>query len=181
MHMSTKLQIPADLTVKVEGDSIIVAGPKGAVERKFPTRNLGVKIAGNEIELVVAGSTARHKALEGAFRAHIKNMFSGVQEPFVYKLKITYVHFPMTVKLEGETFTVKNFLGSKRDKIAKIPKGATVKVEGDMITVSSPDIELAGRAVTLIEQTTRISNRDRRVFLDGIYLVERRGKPVMLT
>ncbi len=181
MHMSTKLQIPAGLTAKVEGDRIIVTGPKGAVERKFPVRNLEIKTSGNEIELAPISVTAKYKALEGAFKAHIKNMFKGVQEPFVYKLKITYVHFPMTVKLEGETFTVKNFLGSKRDKIAKIPKGAVVKVEGDMITVSSPDIELAGKAVTLIEQTTRISNRDRRVFLDGIYLVERSGKPVTLT
>ena len=126
-------------------------------------------------------ATAKYKALEGAFRAHILNMFKGVQEPFVYKLKITYVHFPMTVKLEGKTFTVKNFLGSKRDKIAKLPEGVVVKIDGDIITVSSPDIELAGKTITLIEQTTRISNRDRRVFLDGIYLIERDGKPVTLT
>jgi large subunit ribosomal protein L6 len=179
--MSTKLQIPAGLQVKTAGDRITVTGPNGTVERKFPTRNLDIKVAGNEVELIPMDATAKYKALEGAFRAHIANMFRGVQEPFVYKLKITYVHFPMTVKIEGKTLTVKNFLGSKRDKIAKLPEGVAVKIDGDIITVSSPDIELAGKTVTLIEQTTRISNRDRRVFLDGIYLIERSGKPVTLT
>jgi|SRR3989344_5090624 len=179
--MSTKIQIPAGLTVQIAGDKIIVIGPKGSVERKFPVKNLEIKQVGAEIEVAPPGKTATYKALEGAFAAHIRNMFKGVQEPFVYKLKITYVHFPMTVKIEGNKLTVKNFLGAKRDKIAKIPTGVVVKLDGDFITVSSPDIELAGKTVSLIEQTTRISNRDRRVFLDGIYLIEKQGRLILTT
>ena len=179
--MSISIRIPAGQTVKIAGDKIIVSGPKGTVERKFPIRNLNINVSGDTVQIAAMGKTAHHRMLEGTFNAHINNMLRGTQEPFVYKLKVTYVHFPMTVTIAGEKITVKNFLGAKRDKIAKIPAGVTVKLEGDIIAVSSPDIELAGKTVSRIEQTTRISNRDRRVFLDGIYLIERRGRPITLT
>ena len=47
--MSTKLQIPAGLQGKTAGDRVTVTGPKGVVERKVTTRNMDLKIAGNEV------------------------------------------------------------------------------------------------------------------------------------
>ncbi len=176
-----KLDVPAEIQVKIEGDRIVVAGPKGKVERKYPVKNLEIKITAKEIEVVARGKTAQHRALEGTFMAHIKNMLKGVVEPFTYKLKIAYVHFPMSAKLQGSELIVSNFLGSKQNQIVKLPKDATVKVENEIITVTSPDIEIAGKAATLIEQSTKISNRDRRVFLDGIYIIEKCGRPITTT
>jgi len=171
--MSTKLQIPQGVKAEVAGDRLIVTGPKGIAERKYPTRNIQIKISGGELELI----TDVH-ALENTFAAHIKNMFRGVQEPFVYKLKISYIHFPMTVSLQNSEFSVTNFLGERRQRRTKLPEGAEVKIDGDFITITSPNIELAGKAATLIEQLTRVRSRDRRTFLDGIYMVEKAGVPV---
>lgn len=171
--MSTKIQIPDGIKAETAGDRIIVTGPKGTVERKYPTRNLQANVSAGEIEL-----TAETRALENTFAAHVKNMFMGAKEPFVYKLKISYVHFPMTASFQNSEFIVTNFLGERRQRKARLPKGVNVKIEGDFITITSPDIELAGKAATLIEQLTRVRSRDRRTFLDGIYMVEKAGVPV---
>jgi len=168
--MSTKLNVPDGIKTEVAGDKIIVSGPKGTVERKFPVRNLTIKAAGGEIEL-----SAERLALENTFVAHIRNMLRGVVEPFTYKLKIAYVHFPMTASIQNLEFSITNFLGERRPRKARLPKGVDVKIDGEFITVTSPDIELAGKAATLIEQLTRISARDRRTFLDGIFMVEKPG------
>ncbi|MBI2041018.1 MAG: 50S ribosomal protein L6 [DPANN group archaeon] len=175
---SAKIAIPAAVKVKIEGDKIIVEGQKGKVERTYPVKNIEIKVSGSSIEINVRGKTAHHRALEGTFRAHIKNMLRGVVEPFIYRLKVAYVHFPMSAKIQGSELIVTNFLGAKQNQIVKIPNNVAVKVENEIITVSSPDIELAGKTVTLIEQSTRVSKRDRRVFLDGIYLIEKYGKPI---
>lgn len=171
--MSTKLQIPQGVKAEIAGDRIIITGPKGTVERKYPTRNIQIKISGGELELLTDV-----RALENTFAAHIKNIFKGVQTPFVYKLKISYIHFPMTVSLQNSEFSVTNFLGERRQRKTKLPKGIDINIDGEFITITSPDVELAGKAATLIEQLTRVRSRDRRTFLDGIYMVEKAGVPV---
>ncbi len=175
---SASIEIPAGIKASVGGDKIIVEGPKGKVERVYPVKNLEIKVSGNGVNITARGKTAQHRALEGTFRAHLKNMLRGVAEHFVYKLKIAYVHFPMSAKVQGSELIVTNFLGAKQNKIVKIPKNVAVKVENEIITVSSSDIEAAGKTATLIERSTRVSGRDRRVFLDGIYLIEKYGRPI---
>ena len=51
-------------------------------------------------------------------------------------------------------------------------------VQGELITVESPDIEIAGMVATKIEQSTRVRKRDRRTFLDGIFMIEKCGQPI---
>ena len=48
-----------------------------------------------------------------------------------------------------------------------------MEIKGDKVTVTGTDVEKAGQTAANIEQSTRISSRDRRVFQDGIFLVRR--------
>lgn len=79
----------------------------------------------------------------------------------------------MNVSLAGSKLSVKNFLGEKIPRITEIPQGVAVKIEGDKITVTSIDTELGGRTSSNIEQLTRIARRDRRIFQDGIYIIQK--------
>lgn len=110
--------------------------------------------------------------------AHMRNIFHGLQHPFVYKLEACNVHFPMTLKIEGNILIINNFLGEKTPRTAEILQNVKVEVKGQQLTVSSADREAAGQTAANIEKATRVPNRDRRIFQDGIFITEKPGREV---
>jgi len=173
-----EVEIPEGVEVTVEKDVVKVKGPKGELERelKYP----GVQIFTEDGKVVVFKEFPRKRdiAIARTFKAHIANMIKGVTEGFTYKLKVVYSHFPMTVKVQGDEVVIENFLGEKNPRRAKILPGVTVKVMGSDVIVEGIDKEKVGQTAANIEQATRITKWDRRVFQDGIYIVEKAGKPI---
>ncbi len=176
--MKEIVEIPEGTEFTVSGQQILAKGPSGEVSRLFPSSRLSISKKDSIIEIENKIKTAASRILVGTFKAHIKNMLKGVQEPFVYKLKAASVHFPMNLSQSENTLKIVNFLGSKKPIEVKIPSGAEVSVEGSDITISSPNIEIAGMTATRMEQATRLTNKDRRVFQDGIFITEKAGKPI---
>ncbi|WP_054839843.1 50S ribosomal protein L6 [Thermococcus sp. JCM 11816] len=174
-----EIEIPEGVEVTVEGNTVKVkGGPKGELQRelKYP----GVQIFTEDGKVVIYKEFPRKKdvAIVRTFKAHINNMIKGVTEGFKYRLKVVYSHFPMTVKVQGDEVVIENFLGEKNPRRAKILPGVTVKVKGSEIEVEGIDKEAVGQTAANIEQATRITKWDRRVFQDGIYIVEKAGKPI---
>ncbi len=97
-------------------------------------------------------------------------MMKGVSEGFTYKLKIVFIHFPMTINVQKNKVVINNFVGERQARIAKIYGDVQVKVEGDDIIVTGNDIENVAQTAANIEQSTKIRNKDLRKFLDGIYV-----------
>lgn len=174
--INQKVKIPEGVTAEVVNGIVKIKGQKGENQRTLSHRNVKISVENGEIILNSKKPTKREKTIIGTFKAHIKNMIKGVTEGFTYKLKVASSHFPISVNTDGKEFVVKNFLGEKIPRKCKIPEGATVKVDGPTITVESIDIEKAGKAAGLIEQATRITKRDRRVFQDGIYITQKPAK-----
>jgi len=174
--ISQKIRIPENVTVEIANGTVKVKGQKGENERTLIHRNVKIQVDDRNILITAKKPTKREKTITGTFKAHIKNLIKGVDEGFTYKLKVCSTHFPMTATADGREVVIKNFLGEKIPRKCNIPEGVSVKVEGSMITVEGVDIEKAGKAASLIEQSTRITKRDRRVFQDGCYIVERPGR-----
>lgn len=173
-----KIKIPEGVEVELDGAKITVKGKNGTNERKFDLGSLKIEKKNNEI--VVGGEkiTRKEKMRMNTVAAHIANMIKGVQDKFEYKLKVCFSHFPITVEVKGNEAIIKNFLGEKVPRKSKIPNEAEVEIKGDIITVTASDIESAGQAAANLETATRIPNRDRRVFQDGIFMTSKCGEPI---
>ena len=167
------LELPAGVTVTADHGNIAVKGPKGEVARRMVAAGVAIKAEGTKVTFTAKKATKREKKMLFTFRAHVKNMVRGVQQPWVYKLKICSGHFPMTVAVTGQMLSIKNFLGEKVPRTCTFKQGVDVKVAGQDITVSSVDREIAGQTAGMIELLTFKPNKDQRTFQDGIYITEK--------
>lgn len=176
--LSENIKIPEGVQASIKDAIMNIKGPKGEISRNVTDPKLKIEMREGKIILSTQRSTKRDKRTVGTFSAHINNMIRGVQKPYVYKLKICSGHFPMTVSITKGEIVIKNFLGEKVPRAAKLRPDATVKMDGDIITVESADKEAAGQTAAKIELLTSVRNRDLRVFQDGIYIIEKDGKAI---
>jgi large subunit ribosomal protein L6 len=173
--MKIEIELPKDYSAKMAGKklAIIYNGKENSREIFHPL--IAIKIEGNKIILESKKETKNIKKILMAYSSHIENMIHGLKTPFVYKLKICASHYPMTVKVEGKKIIINNYLGEKVPRTCKIVGNASVKIDKDIITIESVDKESAGMTAGIIEKTCQIRNHDRRIFQDGIYIIEKEG------
>jgi len=174
--MKKVVQIPEGVEVKIDGMKVSVSG-KNKLERDFYDQTFAksIKIIQEDGKFVVSCDLDKRKikAFVGMVAAHVRNMIKGTQNVYTYKLKVCYVHFPMTVKVEGNVVMINNFLGERQSRQAEIMDGVKVEVKKDDISVISADKEKAGQTAARIETATKITSRDRRVYQDGIFITEK--------
>jgi len=168
------VKIPEGVSVEIDGMKVRVSGPKGTLERDF-SHAKGVRLYKQDNTVIVEAFFAnrRKKALVGTIAGHIENMIIGVTKGWRYKLKIVTTHFPVTVKVVGKEVIIENFLGEKAPRRAKIVGDVKVEVKGKDVIVEGIDIEAVGQTAANIELATKVKDKDRRVFVDGIYIYER--------
>lgn len=173
-----EIEIPEGVEVVLEGDLIKIKGEKGELSREFSFSDIKISRKDNSIILACPSNRRTKRALAGTTESHIKNMIHGVSEGVMYKMKIVYSHFPMNVKVQGDTVVIDNFLGEKHPRRARILEGVDVEVNGPVITLRGISKEMVSQTAANMEQVTKIKNRDLRVFQDGIYIIEKAGRPM---
>ncbi len=172
------IALPEGVTAAIAGSTITVKGKNGEVSKHFLHPRVRLVVEKGSIALTAEKATKREKTILGAFASHLRSMISGVQQPYVYKLRICSGHFPMSVSITGQQISIKNFLGESVPRIRTLLPGTTVKVEDKEITVTSPDKERAGQVAAQIEALCHISQRDIRIFQDGCHIIHKAGKEV---
>lgn len=173
-----KIMMPKGVEVKLDKAILILKGAKGEVKRDFSDKKISIGYAENEITLKAAKFNKVSKKLIKSYAAHIKNMIKGSLEGHKYTLKICSGHFPMNVSTSNNQLVVKNFLGEKIPRTLDLKEGAAVKVEGDLIVVESSSKEIAGQVSADIEQLTKRTGYDGRIFQDGCYIISKDGKEI---
>jgi len=168
--ISEVINVPEDIKVEVDNGIIRASKDSEKLERKV---GYDVRKENNKLIIECENATKREKKLIKTIAAHIRNLIEGLEKKFVYKLQICSVHFPMNVSVSGNELVIKNFLGETKERKAKILDGVEVKIENDIISVESSDKEKAGQTAANIEQATKIKKRDRRIFQDGIFIIEK--------
>ena len=158
------LEIPKEITIEVNGLQIIVKGPKGEITRKFNAHNIIVEKQDNKI--IVKG---KKLSLARTIKSCIKNMCIGVKDGYEKHMKVVFSHFPITLKIQGNKLEIKNFIGEKSARYAKIEKNSELEIKGQDIIIKGIDKEAVGQTAANLMTATRIRNLDPRVFQDGIY------------
>lgn len=177
-ELSKIIEIPQEVEVKIDGNKLIVSGSEGENSREFNIGEINMKKEEHKIMLHHKKATKKEKKTMNSIASHIKNMIEGAQKKFEYKLKICFSHFPVTVEVKNNQAIIKNFLGEKIPRIVKIPKGVEVNSDKTYITIYSSNKELAGQAAANFENATKVKGRDRRVFQDGIHMINKAGREI---
>ena len=168
------VMIPEGVTASIDSDIVTITGPKGSLSREFASPRHDIFHEGGSLLVRIDLPRRKERALAGTWNAHLNNMVKGVTDGFTYTLKALYSHFPMTLAVKGNEFVVNNYFGERVPRSAAIINGVNVKVQNKTeVVVSGIDKEAVGQTAANIERSTTVKKRDRRVFQDGIYLIEK--------
>ncbi len=142
------IQIPEKVEVKIEGDLILIKGPKGELKNKLPA---GVTVEKNGQELIVKvkdETDKKYRSLWGTWRQLINNMLVGVTQGFEKKLEINGIGFRAEVRGKELVLNV----GYSHPVNYAIPQGLEIKVDKNTIIVTGFDKQLVGETAAQIRQ-----------------------------
>lgn len=137
------VSIPDKVKVSVSGDTVLVEGPKGKVQKTFAPV-VKVTVADRKVTFAPLDESRFAKAMYGTVRSVVAGMVRGVTEGYVKDLEIQGVGFKANLK--GNLLDLA--LGYSHPIVMTIPDGIKVTVtDQTKLKVEGPDKQLVG-AVT---------------------------------
>jgi large subunit ribosomal protein L6 len=170
---SVEIEIPDDVSAETDHLELTVEGPNGSVTRRLWYPDIDVSVDDGAVVIASENEDAKTNATVGTFESHVSNMVHGVTEGWEYTMEVYYAHFPMQVTVDGDEVVIENFLGEKAARRAPIRGDTDVQVDGETVRLSGSDKEAVGQTAADIEQLTKVTDKDTRVFQDGVYIVEK--------
>jgi large subunit ribosomal protein L6 len=135
--------IPDKVKVSLNGDTVLVEGPKGKVQKTFAPV-VKVTIADKQVTFAPIEESRFAKAMYGTVRSIVAGMVKGVTDGYSKDLEIQGVGFKANLK--GKQLDLA--LGYSHDILMDIPDGIKVTVtDGTKLKVEGADKQLVG-AVT---------------------------------
>ena len=117
------VQIPAGVTVEIEGATVTVKGSKGELNRSF-SELIKFEQEGEEINVIRVDESTESNAQQGLSRTLLHNMVLGVSEGFEKKLELAGVGYRVQQKGKNLEFS----LGFSHPVIVEAPEGITFEV-----------------------------------------------------
>ena len=171
--MRKEIDIPDEVTVTMDHLELTVEGTNGSVTRRLWYPDIEVTVEDGVVAIASENEDAKTNATVGTFESHVANMIHGVTDGWEYTMEVYYAHFPMQVNVEGDEVVIENFLGESAARRTPIRGDTDVQIDGETVTLSGSDKEAVGQTAADIEQLTKVTDKDTRVFQDGVYIVEK--------
>jgi large subunit ribosomal protein L6 len=172
-EISRTIQVPDDVTLTLKGKTVSLKGAKGSLSRDFSYAPIQIESDGKNVRISAKWPRKKEAALVGTINSHINNMIVGVTKGYTYKIKIVFSHFPISIKYQDKSVLIENFTGERRPRKVPVTGDVKVKIEAEDIILSGIDLEQVSQTAANIEQSTKVRNKDPRVFLDGLYVYEK--------
>ena len=112
------IDVPAGVTVTVEGRNVTVKGPRGTLSRSLPPI-VAVKVDGAVVNVTRPNDETASKAMHGLTRTLVANMVDGVTKGFQKNLDI----IGMGYKAENKPYGLLMSLGYSHQIEVKAPEG----------------------------------------------------------
>ncbi len=142
------IAIPAGITANVEGQTVKVKGPKGALQVVLHD-DVAVKLDGKEIKVDPRTDSKRARAQWGTSRTLIANLIAGVTKGFEQRLEINGVGYRASV--QGKNLQLA--LGYSHDVIYPIPEGIAIATPRPVeIVISGVDRQKVGQVAAEIRE-----------------------------
>jgi large subunit ribosomal protein L6 len=170
------IELPDEVSAEVDHLELTIEGPNGSVTRRLWYPDVTVEVADDEVVIETDAEDANTLSTVGTFESHVENMVHGVQDGWEYNMEVFYSHFPMQVRVEDGDVVIENFLGEEAPRRTSIHGDTQVDIDEELVTISGPDKEAVGQTAADIEQLTRVSGKDVRVFQDGVYITQKPSK-----
>ena len=138
--------VPAGVTANIEGRTVKVKGPKGALELALHDDVVATTEQGG-IKVDPRDDSKRARAMWGTYRALVANLVQGVSQGFEQKLEITGVGYRAAV--QGKNLQLQ--LGYSHDVVYPIPDGITITTPRPVeIVISGIDRQKVGQVAANI-------------------------------
>jgi len=139
------IALPAGIEAKVEGTKLIIKNSKETKELETFGR-VSIEIVDNSIVFKRVGEDKQSSAFWGTYRSLANNMVVGLDKGFEKKLEFNGVGYRAAVK--GNILELQ--LGFSHPINYEIPKGITITVEKNTITIKGSDKQLVGQVAAEI-------------------------------
>lgn len=185
IQRQNRVEIPKGVKVTIKNRRVTVNGPRGEVTKDFRHIKVDIKQIQAEVkgvkkdllELVCYLTTYKQSAILYTVSTHINNMIKGVTQGFRYKMVCVKKHFPINANVENGNVEIKNFIGCRDVLQVKILDGVKVSKneknpEGEL-WFEGNDKDAIAINCAQVNQRCNVGVKDKRKFLDGIYVSER--------
>jgi large subunit ribosomal protein L6 len=140
--------VPSGITANVEGQTVKVKGPKGALSAVLPDE-VAVKLDGGQIKVDPRNETKRARSQWGTSRTLVANLIAGVTKGFEQKLEINGVGYRAAV--QGKNLQLA--LGYSHDVVYPIPEGITIATPKPVeIVITGIDRQKVGQVAAEIRE-----------------------------
>ncbi|TVQ91752.1 MAG: 50S ribosomal protein L6 [Deltaproteobacteria bacterium] len=140
------IPVPSGVTVKIDGDTVVVKGPKGELSSNLPEYT-DAAVEGSEILITRSSDLRQARANHGLARALINNMVVGVSQGFQKSLEVIGIGYRADVK--GNQLVLN--LGYSHLVEYPIPDGISISVDKqNKVTVEGIDKQQVGQVAAVI-------------------------------
>jgi large subunit ribosomal protein L6 len=129
------IPLPKGVTVKIEGSTVAVAGPKGKLDTQLPP---GIRVEQQDGSLVAVRENDSQAAVHGLARALVNNAVEGVTKGWTKELEIVGIGYRAELKGKG---TVVFSLGYSHPIEYPLPTGIEVAVDPKQTKLSVTGID----------------------------------------
>ena len=142
------IAVPTGITANVEGQTVKVKGPKGALSVVLPDE-VTVKLDNGQIKVDLRSETKRARSQWGTSRTLVANLIAGVTKGFEQRLEINGVGYRAAV--QGKNLQLA--LGYSHDVVYPIPEGITIATPKPVeIVISGIDHQKVGQVAAEIRE-----------------------------